>query len=146
MSGCTMNWGSGNMGSDPLFTTGILGGYYLSQIASGQGADSPCLNSGSDTVESLGLDETTTRTDQVFDVATADIGYHYPLHIEAVISSIIRSESNVIIEWTPRVGANYTVQWSTDMQNWNSIPVGQTGSWEDTNTGAYQLKYYRVFE
>ncbi len=74
------------------------------------------------------------------------MGYHYPLHIEVIITSIIKSDSNVIIEWTPRVGANYTVQWSSDMQNWHDISVGQTGTWTDTNTYGYTAKYYRVFE
>ena len=55
--------GVGNIGGDPLFVTGPLGDYYLSQIAAGQGSDSPCVDAGSDTAENLGLDSRTTRTD-----------------------------------------------------------------------------------
>ncbi len=63
--------------SDPLFMTGPRGSYYLSQVASGQGSDSPCVNTGSDTSENLGLDKRTTRIDGVTDAGTVDMGYHY---------------------------------------------------------------------
>ncbi|GAF69140.1 unnamed protein product, partial [marine sediment metagenome] len=38
--------GTGNVHSDPLFVTGPRGDYYLSQIAAGQLADSPCVDAG----------------------------------------------------------------------------------------------------
>lgn len=63
--------------TDPLFVAGPNGDYYLSQIASGQGADSPCLNTGSDTAVNLNMDERTTRTDETTDASTVDIGWHY---------------------------------------------------------------------
>jgi len=44
--GATLYWGEGNMDWDPLFVTGPLGDYYLSQVAAGQGSDSPCLDAG----------------------------------------------------------------------------------------------------
>jgi len=78
--------GTGNIDADPLFVTGPDGAYYLSQTAAGQGADSPCLNAGSAAAadmcfESDGgpvcLAEFTTRTDQVLDSGTVDMGYHY---------------------------------------------------------------------
>ena len=68
---------AGNISDDPLFVTGPDGGYYLSQTASGQGADSPCMDTGSDTAVNLGLDTPTTRTDEVTDAAQVDMGYHY---------------------------------------------------------------------
>ena len=58
---------------------GPLGEYYLSCRAAGQTADSPCIDAGSDTAKSLGLDKSTTRTDHVPDAGTVDMGYHYPL-------------------------------------------------------------------
>lgn len=51
----------------------------MSQVAAGQALDSPCVDTGSDTAANLGTDESTTRTDQVEDVGTVDMGYHYPL-------------------------------------------------------------------
>ncbi len=70
--------GTYDISVDPLFVTGPLGDYYLSQIAAGQGQDSPCLDYGSCTAESIGLDTYTTRTDTVPDSAIVDLGYHYP--------------------------------------------------------------------
>ncbi|UCD76269.1 MAG: hypothetical protein JSV91_04960, partial [Phycisphaerales bacterium] len=71
--------GEGNIDADPLFVTGPLGEYYLSQTAAGQPAESPCLDAGSDTAENLGLDTLTTRTDQASDSGIVDMGYHYPI-------------------------------------------------------------------
>jgi len=78
---CIRGWtagGEGNISDDPLFVKGPLGDYYLSCAAAGQAADSPCIDAGSDTAESLGLDELTTRTDGSPDTGTVDMGYHYP--------------------------------------------------------------------
>ncbi len=71
--------GEGNIDADPLFVGGFLGDYYLSQTAAGQPVDSPCVNTGSDTAENLGLDTRTTRTDQVGDAGIVDMGFHYPI-------------------------------------------------------------------
>jgi len=79
---CIQAWtggGEGNISHDPLFVTGPLGDYYLSCTAAGQNTDSPCIDSGSASAESLGLDRLTTRTDRVPDAGQVDMGYHYPL-------------------------------------------------------------------
>lgn len=62
---------------DPRFVPGPRGDFYLSQVAAGQGANSPCLNAGGSTASSLGLDTKTTRTDGVTDTGQVDLGYHY---------------------------------------------------------------------
>jgi len=74
-------WGDGsnNIDADPCFVTGRLGDYYLSHTAAGQAIDSPCVDAGSDTAANLGVDIFTTRTDQVIDAGTVDMGYHYPI-------------------------------------------------------------------
>ncbi|UCD85471.1 MAG: right-handed parallel beta-helix repeat-containing protein, partial [Deltaproteobacteria bacterium] len=73
--------GTGNIGDlpgdNPLFVPGPNGDYYLSQTSAGQGSDSPCIDAGSDTAASLGLDDKTTRTDNVPDSGIVDMGYHY---------------------------------------------------------------------
>ncbi len=78
--------GTGNITSDPLFVAGSKGEYYLSQIASGQPADSPCLNSGSGQssvqyyTNPSGIvyyNQLTTRTDDITDSEVVDMGYHY---------------------------------------------------------------------
>jgi parallel beta-helix repeat protein len=68
--------GEGNIDADPLFVTGPLGDYYLSQIAAGQEEDSPCVDAGD---PSSSVPEGTTRTDEVEDTWPVDMGYHYPL-------------------------------------------------------------------
>ncbi len=70
--------GTGNINADPCFVAGPSGNYYLSQIASGQTFDSPCVDAGSDTSANLGMDVFTTRTDGVCDTGIVDMGYHYP--------------------------------------------------------------------
>jgi hypothetical protein len=70
--------GAYDISADPLFVTGPLGDHYLSQVAAGQGQDSPCLDYGSTAAESLGLDTYTTRTDTIPDAGMVDLGYHYP--------------------------------------------------------------------
>jgi len=77
-AGCTLDLDGTCIDLDPLFTTGPRHGYYLSQIAAGQGAESPCVNAGSDTAANLGLDTLTTRTDGVVDSGVVDMGYHAP--------------------------------------------------------------------
>lgn len=70
--------GSNNLYGNPLFVSGDLGDYYLSQIAAGQGSNSPAIDNGSDTAVNLGLDTYTTRTDNAGDAGQVDRGYHYP--------------------------------------------------------------------
>ncbi len=70
--------GSNDISLDPLFVPGPLGGFYLSQIVAGQADDSPCVDHGFASAESLGLHTYTTRTDTVPDSGIADLGYHYP--------------------------------------------------------------------
>ncbi|HPQ39715.1 MAG TPA: right-handed parallel beta-helix repeat-containing protein, partial [bacterium] len=78
--------GTGNIDADPRFISGPMGNYYLSQIEAGQGWDSPCINAGSIPATdacfqmahgSICMDSMTTRTDQVTDDGTVNIGAHY---------------------------------------------------------------------
>jgi len=94
-SDCTMRYcdvqdgwpGEGNIDADPLFVSGLEGDYYLSQVAAGQVADSPCVDAGQlpaveecwQTVKGpVCLDDLATRTDEINDQGIADMGFHYP--------------------------------------------------------------------
>jgi len=95
-TGCTLNWGDGNLegttDDKPDFVHGDLGvfgnagGFFLAQLA-GEGDQSPCVNRGSGNAHELGMYRHTTRTDGLIDGydyttepnATVDIGYHYIL-------------------------------------------------------------------
>ena len=86
---CIEGWGippkDGNIGDDPLFiaygswsgTPGASdwtdGDYHLSQIASGQAADSPCVDTGAAGV----IPDGSTRTDGQPDIIPCDMGFHY---------------------------------------------------------------------
>ncbi|MHC4499339.1 MAG: LamG domain-containing protein, partial [Planctomycetota bacterium] len=59
----------------------VQGDYHLSQVAAGQGSDSPCVDAGSDTAANLGMDDSTTRTDGRRDQGVVDMGYHYALDL-----------------------------------------------------------------
>ena len=78
--------GEGNIDADPLMVDGPLGQGYLSQIAAGEAADSPCLDAGGNLAEDVCfstvdgetcLDQLTTRTDQAPDQGQVDMGYHH---------------------------------------------------------------------
>jgi parallel beta-helix repeat protein len=79
--------GSGNIDADPLFVTGPEGDYCLSQVAAGQGADSPCVDVGFGQAANscitlpggdLCMDQLSTRTDQGYDSGQVDMGFHRP--------------------------------------------------------------------
>jgi parallel beta-helix repeat protein len=134
----------GNPGDDPLFVTGPLHSYYLSQVASGQAANSPCVDAGNANAAHLGLEGLTTRTDGGKDLLTVDMGYHAPFLLR--ITAIYPVGNDIVIEWNARDGEVYTVQWSTDMQTWNDVYVGATNSWTDVGGALESERYYRVVE
>ena len=72
--GRILNWSTTNIEEDPLF----VASYYLSQVAAGQDANSPCVDTGSAPANIVGLDRYTTRTDNVPDAGIVDMGFHYP--------------------------------------------------------------------
>lgn len=71
-----------NISIDPLFADGPLGYHYLSQTAAGQILDSPCMDTGHGLPADYGLENRFTRSDQVIDSSTVDMGFHYPLKTE----------------------------------------------------------------
>jgi hypothetical protein len=70
-------WGGGNINADPLFVDGALDGYYLSHLATGQPAQSPCVDAGSAFAGDIGLVGYTTRIDGAPDTGDVDMGYHH---------------------------------------------------------------------
>lgn len=82
--------GTGDISDNPLFIIATqdrtLPRFYLSQIASGQPDNSPCLNSGNDLASNICfpyhetescISDWTTRTDQEPDQFQVDLGCHY---------------------------------------------------------------------
>ncbi len=63
----------GNISQDPI----LVDGHHLSQTASGQPQNSPCVNAGSVNASEPGLNIYWTRTDQSPDTGQSDMGFHY---------------------------------------------------------------------
>jgi parallel beta-helix repeat protein len=143
-SGCTLDLDVTNIDADPLFVSGSLGDYYLSQMICGQAMDSPCVDAGSDTAENLGLDRYTTRTDGMPDTGIVDMGYHSPYVL--CVDCIDCIGNDVVIYWNALSGVSYTVQWSDDMSTWNDVLVGETDNWTDIGGALESQRYYRVVE
>jgi hypothetical protein len=95
-----------NISADPQFISGSLGGYYLSQIASGQASNSPAVDAGSDTAANLGLQALTTRTDEGADTETVDMGYHYRISPVAVTLNLPNGGESL------NAGAAYNITWT----------------------------------
>ena len=134
--------GIGNTSLDPLFVSGVSGDYYLSQIAAGQPVTSPCVDTGSATAASRGLDTKTTRNDAVPDASTVDMGYHYEPRLW--IYSIQVSGTDIVLSWKASPGNSYKVLWSDDMANWNEILVGETGTWTDVGGALVYSRFYKA--
>ena len=82
--------GTGNISTDPLFRTGPLGNYYLSQILAGQLNNSACVDGGIGDVSSVFSGTIpTTKTNNYSDAGTVDMGFHYPSGASVVNCKLI---------------------------------------------------------
>ncbi|MHC4282598.1 MAG: S8 family serine peptidase [Planctomycetota bacterium] len=136
--------GTGNINSDPLFLTGPLGDYYLTQIAAGQLTDSPCLNAGNSSMPppmSLQLIKRTTRTDgdvnnpDTWDVNIIDMGAHYmPTEIEwlQLNTSVVGGNGSIMPD--PNLYPKYSVIQLTAIPDPNYRVRAWTGTDDDTST------------
>ena len=103
---CIQGWtggGVGNISADPLFSSGPLGSYYLSQTAAGQALQSPCVDAGTSAVAELGFRFRTTRTDDGPDANLADMGYHYPFSgaplLPTDLTAVAVLETRIDLSW-----------------------------------------------
>ncbi|MBI5116956.1 hypothetical protein HZA56_10835 [Candidatus Poribacteria bacterium] len=108
-AGSTLIWDAqSNITTNPMFATGSLGDYYLSQIAAGQSSNSPCIDKGDAMAADLGLDLLTTRTDQAGDIGIVDLGYHYASAPQLTGISLVSPADSSILSTPP------TFTWRTD--------------------------------
>jgi len=145
---CIENWeggGEGNIvGQDPLFVSGLLGDYYLSQTAAGQAADSPCVDAGSDTAAALGLDAVTTRTDSVPDTGIVDMGYHHPLIMPPSVFPLSPGWGLIGDPPEPCALADCKLDDGVDLLTWaDAVAAGWVDPplyfWQAGSGGGYQL-------
>jgi len=111
----SLSWGDGMIESDPLFVTGYLGDYYLSQTAAGQPVDSPCVDTGNPETQ---LIEGTTRTDHVLDSGVIDMGFHYVESSPEPTTTFLATgpgpaagNQPLVRVFPPEQGATHIAQW-----------------------------------
>jgi parallel beta-helix repeat protein len=97
---------------DPIYVPGSEGGeddsYHLSQIAAGQGADSPCIDRGSGPTEGSPTDGV-TATDNFPDEGILDLGFHYPILRSTLQVFSITSVSTAIAKSSGVLKTTYTI-------------------------------------
>ena len=137
--------GSGNLTGNPLFVTGNLGDYYLSQVAAGQAADSCAINKGSDTALALGLNTKTTATNDAYDSGQVDMGYHFSRAVDmpqfSLTTSVVGGIGTISVLPAPLPDGNYyagTVVTVTATPQANWVIKQWTGTDNDSEVAAAQ--------
>lgn len=116
--------GANDISLDPLFVTGPLGNFYLSQIAAGQGQDSPCVDYGFASAESLELNTYTTRTDTIPDSGMVDLGYHYPTSYYVTVEEQKAVTPTSLFQVFPSLSSSsYRVQLMLDSNKYVSVHI-----------------------
>jgi predicted outer membrane repeat protein len=156
-AGSTLAWGTGNKDANPIFVSGPLGAYYLSQAGPGESAVSPCIDAGSGSAAELGFDAYTTRTDHRSDTGTVDMGHHRALLTQILLffpADKASFSSPPTFRWTAdgETDNGYSVDikfgsspwystyqylkitidgtsWTIPETSWKKIPVGSTVKW-----------------
>ncbi len=139
-AGSSLHWETGNIDSNPLFTTGAQGAYYLSQTAAGQVSNSPCVNAGSKTAGDAGLSSYSTRTDNAGDSGVVDMGYHTWCGVALAHVTLLSPADGIQLSSPP------TFAWTVDGGRDNSFALdgSLTGSfanyWSTYENGGQILK------
>ncbi|PKL48447.1 MAG: hypothetical protein CVV39_04425, partial [Planctomycetes bacterium HGW-Planctomycetes-1] len=137
--------GTGNINTDPMFRTGPLGNYYLSQISAGQLADSNCVRNLISGISEIGEANSiytggdfTTRTDKTKDTNDVDMGFHYQGGTTAysTLTTYVDPASSGTIDPNHPAGHSY--------KRYSEISIQATPNsgnklfrWIDANTATY---------
>ena len=136
--------GSGNLTGDPLFVTGTLGDYYLSQ-APDQNVNSPAVDKGDVDASALGLNTKTTATNDAGDSGLVDMGYHFSRAVDMnqfrLTISVVGGIGTISVLPAPLPDGNYyagTVVTVTATPQTNWIIKQWTGTDNDSEVAATQ--------
>ncbi len=143
-----MIWGSGMITAEPLFISGPLSSYYLSQTAAGQADQSPCVDTGHPLANMVWG---TTRTDERQDDGTLDMGWHAPYPTENSPETMITAGAegtadSPVLVWTfsgvdshdPPESLTYS--WRVDNGNWTGWAGRQRASFSNLTTGPHTFE------
>lgn len=80
---------------------------------------------------------------------TVTYSYNIPAPVSTTTNASITSAQpmatgSFMLQWNAQPGVAYFTQWSSDLAQWNTVPVGQTNSWLDTNMLNAAWRFYRV--
>jgi hypothetical protein len=141
--GCVLHWWGGMIDADPLFASGGIGDYYLSQVAAGQPSNSPCVDAGNPAGPMI---DGTTRTDSVSDTGVVDMGYHYQVWEEPVTtidggpsgtvdSPVLIFAFSATDNRDPADQLSFS--WRLDREDWSGWSPATTAIYRDLGTGPY---------
>ena len=77
---------------------------------------------------------------------TVNARHRDPWPYALLICSTSRIGSNIIVQWNALTGISYAVQWLSDMEVWNDMPVGENNTWTETVAAMESERYYPVIE
>ena len=132
--------GSNNRIGDPLFLTGTLGDYYLSQVA-----DSCAVDKGSDTAVNLGLNTKTTAVTDIFDTGNVDLGYHFSRAADKpkfhLTAAVVGGSGTILVSPAPLPDGSYyagTVVTITAQPQTGWVVKKWTGTDDDSEVAAVE--------
>jgi predicted outer membrane repeat protein len=129
----------------PEFITGPSGDYCLNSEVDA-GADSPCIDAGSDTAANLGIDDRTTRTDGARDSGTVDMGWHYALSFVVPTASCTASPTSATLRCKDNgIAVQFTDTSTGDVTSWLwNFGDGETSSEQNPEHTFYGSGIYVV--
>ena len=126
--------GLGNISDDPMFVSGPLGEYYLSQVASGQSQQSPCVDAG---CPSSTLIIGTTRNDEFPDTGLVDMGFHYYCEPNLFANFAVDTRFGTNPFEVPFKNKSYYFQCNPVLYAWDFENDGNIDSYEQDPTWTY---------
>jgi hypothetical protein len=138
--GCVLRWWGGMIDDDPLFDSGAIGEYYLSQVAAGQSLNSPCVNAGDPAGPMI---DGTTRTDSAPDIGVVDMGFHYEIWEEPLTtidggpSGTVDSPVLIFAFNNRDPSTSLSFSWRLDREEWSAWSPATKAIYRDLGTGPY---------